>query len=210
MIDGPLVSIVTAAIAERTRTTLAATIRSVDAQTYRPLEHWVIFDGFSGLRRCEPPPGADLRRGVERHVLELGRNWHGITGSSWGLEANAVGLYLARGEFACFLADDDALATDHVESLMAAIQDRDYAMCQYKYARGGILGDGNVQNACGDGMILFRIADYSREPHRCGTHEMDREWLRRFCAGKRGAFVENPSYLVRPHEPEYQKLVLGG
>jgi glycosyltransferase involved in cell wall biosynthesis len=202
-----MVSVITAARTGPRRETLRATIASVDAQTYRPLEHWIIFDGPSGLRRSEPPPGADPGRGVERHVLELGRRWHPITHGSWGLEALAVGLYLCRGTWACFVADDDAIAPDHVEHLVAAIRSDggyEYALCAVGYANGTVVGDGTITEfRVGDSMILFRVDDYSRAPHRVGGLTMDYEWLSRFTAGKRGIFTGRPTYLARPHDPAY-------
>jgi len=200
----PLVTVVTAAIAERLHTTLPACVRSVNAQTYRPLEHYVVFDGPSGLDIPKQRPGLlGTEAGVARWYMECGRRWHAATRGSWGLEARALALYLCHGEWACIVGDDDCLAPDHVARLVQAVQaaDADYALCQYRYGDGRVAGDGRILEAgVGDGMILFRTDEYSRNPHLPGSYTQDYEWLTRFCAGKRGAFVASPSYLVRPHE----------
>jgi glycosyltransferase involved in cell wall biosynthesis len=106
----PLVTVVTP-------TTGAATVRkaieSVKQQTYPHIQHLIFVDGRSeGDAVCADYSGIDVISlpypvGTDRF------NGHRMYGAS---------AYLSKGEFICFLDEDNWLEPNHVESLMQVMQ----------------------------------------------------------------------------------------
>jgi glycosyltransferase involved in cell wall biosynthesis len=109
----PSVAIVTATTG---RGTLVQTIASVAAQTYPNLTHYIFVDN----------PGADLPPG-DYEALWLPHP----TGKNGLMNGPILGAstFLCTEDFICFLDDDNWIEPDHVESLVAAIQDKAYAYC---------------------------------------------------------------------------------
>ncbi len=111
----PLVTVVTPTW-RRPNLLVDRCIPSVQAQTYRPVEHLIISDG----------PDPDLRErllrmgyGPYRYVLgrrfvECGANWGGV-----GHAARAAGAWLATGEWICYLDDDNEFLPGHVAAMVA-------------------------------------------------------------------------------------------
>ena len=132
---------------------LLRAIRSVDAQEYRPIEHIVVSDGPDAAVRQLDGYGGFVR------VIELGRNWHSISGG-WGAEARMAGTLLARGDFIAYLDDDNALLPHHVSELVALIERDgvDFAHGQMIRARDGSqFGNGQIRVGSVDcGMVLHR------------------------------------------------------
>jgi glycosyltransferase involved in cell wall biosynthesis len=110
----PLVSVVTPTW-KRPNLLINRCIPSVWAQTYSPLEHLIVSDG----------PDPDLRY----RLGDLGYTPHGITGRRYvecgrnhggvGHAARAAGAWLARGEWICYLDDDNTYLPGHVAAMVA-------------------------------------------------------------------------------------------
>ena len=93
---------------------LRQAIESVKSQTYENIQHLVVVDGSHPKARVilEDYPGLDVielpyATGTDRY------NGHRIYGAS---------IYLCKGEYVCFLDEDNWLEPDHVESLMKTIE----------------------------------------------------------------------------------------
>jgi glycosyltransferase involved in cell wall biosynthesis len=128
-----LVSIITPTVPQRREWLLQRCGPSIARQTYRPLEWVVISDGPD---ECL---ATDLTRSMMLDVritfAELGRNWRQFThGASYGAMPRVVGTMLARGQFIGYLDDDDEFLPQHVERLMARLQETgaDFASSQFK------------------------------------------------------------------------------
>ncbi|WP_198360444.1 glycosyltransferase family 2 protein [Burkholderia ubonensis] len=111
--DAPLVSIVVRTTAGR-HGKLVEAIRSVQNQTYTNVELVVVEDGSSQAQQFveEVAAGKSLAN-VQYHSIPKGGR----------CVAGNVGLAMAKGEYACFLDDDDLLFADHIE-LLATHLDR--------------------------------------------------------------------------------------
>lgn len=102
----PLVSIL---IRSTGRPELGKSLESVASQTYRPIE--VVIVDAAGMGAVAAPPGYS----IPLRILSPG---HRLRRS---LAANCL-LDAAQGRWGLFLDDDDWLAADHVERLVAALQ----------------------------------------------------------------------------------------
>lgn len=124
----PLVSVVTPTWARHEL--LAETIAHVKQQDYPNIEHVVVSDG--------PDPGLCRRLWAAGHrpsdaftdggstrlkVIELGRNYSGLWHESFGAAPLTVGMLMARGEYQCWLSDDDRIAPDHLSALVDALEE---------------------------------------------------------------------------------------
>lgn len=132
---------------------LLRAIESVGSQTHRPIEQIVVADG----------PDPDVREldgyGGYVRVVELGRNWHSISGG-WGAEARMVGTLVARGEFIAYLDDDNVLFPEHITSLVALLEETgvDFVHSQMRTVRGKVVGSPEVGVGLIDtGMVLHRV-----------------------------------------------------
>jgi glycosyltransferase involved in cell wall biosynthesis len=102
---------------------LTKNILSVQAQTYTDIQHLVVVDGQEHVVKVTEQlkllnqPNIDLLvlpypTGTEQY------NGHRIYGAS---------TYLAKGDYVCFLDEDNWIDTDHVKSLMNTIKDGGWA-----------------------------------------------------------------------------------
>jgi glycosyltransferase involved in cell wall biosynthesis len=120
-----IVTVVTATWG-RPKTILARCIPSVEKQTYHPIQHIIVTDGYDedlnkALREAGYSEGDFWKR-----LVTLGRNWTGFSGDgAIGAVPRNIGAYLAAGDYICYLDDDDEWAPNHVES-QAAELDKDY------------------------------------------------------------------------------------
>jgi GT2 family glycosyltransferase len=107
----PLVSIIVRTHGDRLDLARGA-VASILNQTYRPIEILLCEDGGEAIGAAI---GSDLtdQDGVTFRPL-------GLKQGGRSKAANA-GLRRARGDFICFLDDDDALFADHLETLVAAL-----------------------------------------------------------------------------------------
>jgi len=106
-------------------------IRSVKRLDYRNYEHLIVADS--------PPPDvvAALTDVVREENDGRLRFWNlAQRYNDWGITPAAVGLRQARGEFVCFLSDDNGYTREHIGALVDAL-DRDpsigfaYSSCRY-------------------------------------------------------------------------------
>jgi glycosyltransferase involved in cell wall biosynthesis len=111
MTSTPLVTVVTATTGNAC---VLRAIESVAAQTYRPVQHLVVIDN--------PEAPAEIKAAIRRNnvdVIELpyatGKdrfNGHRIYGAS---------AFLGKGDFFCFLDEDNWFDADHVASLFEVV-----------------------------------------------------------------------------------------
>lgn len=114
----PLVSII---VRSMDRPTLAETVASVFAQTYRPLE--LVLVNAGGSKHSLVPGNDDVGIRFVDHGKPLQRS----------VAANA-GLDAATGEFLKFLDDDDRLLPGHVERLVATLSSENSAQVPLAYS----------------------------------------------------------------------------
>jgi GT2 family glycosyltransferase len=111
---------------------LAGAIENVRQQTYRPLEHVIVSDGpdrelsryIMDVVLSEPCPVDDPRY-VSLRFVELGQHWTGILRDSYAAAPLQTAMFLARGSYQIWLADDERMAPDHIASLVELLESRD-------------------------------------------------------------------------------------
>jgi glycosyltransferase involved in cell wall biosynthesis len=103
------------------RSTLQRALDSVWNQTYKDLEIIVVFDGPQDVRIIE---------GVKTLVLPQRSGFHA--------KPRNEGIQSSNGKYICYLDDDDEFTPDHVEVLVNAIGESDFAygMRQYMNENG--------------------------------------------------------------------------
>ena len=120
----PLVSVLTPTW-ERHELLLGA-IETVRAQTYRPLEHVVVIDGPTDHRSMLTAESAALEAALSEQptlrYVSLGRNWSTFLPDCYAAAPMTVAMLLARGEYQCWLADDERMGPDHVERLVELVE----------------------------------------------------------------------------------------
>jgi glycosyltransferase involved in cell wall biosynthesis len=89
---------------------LRESVLSVLNQTFHGLEVIVVNDGGKGVGR--------LLAGLHDHRIR----WHDLPERMGPSHARNVGLRMARGEYICFLDDDDIFFPGHVGALVAAMR----------------------------------------------------------------------------------------
>jgi predicted nucleic acid-binding Zn finger protein len=123
----PLVSVLTPTW--QRHALVVGAIENVRAQTYRPLEHVIVSDGadprademvdhMALFAELEP----DRSRTVPLRFIQLGRNWSTYLPASFCAAPTTVAMLVARGDYQCWLADDERMAPDHVASLVDALE----------------------------------------------------------------------------------------
>jgi glycosyltransferase involved in cell wall biosynthesis len=106
-------------------------IRSVRRLAYGDYEHIVVSDGPPATVVAEIARVVADEGDARTSYLNLARRFN-----NWGIAPAAVGLRRARGEYVCFLSDDNGYTPDHFAPLVRAL-DRDpqigfaYSSCQY-------------------------------------------------------------------------------
>lgn len=117
----PLVTVITPTWF-RHRMLLELCVPSVQAQTYRPIEHLIVSDGPDMVLAAELDRYWDVWS--LEHQQSKGRPWiryHELPEHDpvehWGHHARQAGLELASGELIAYLDDDDAYRPEHVELL---------------------------------------------------------------------------------------------
>ena len=105
-------------------------IEDVRRQSYRPLEHVVVSDGedddlarwILGTQYRHQSCGCDDPEYVSLRFVQLGRNWSEYLPDSFVAAPITVAMLVARGEYQCWLADDERMEGDHVASLVGALE----------------------------------------------------------------------------------------
>jgi GT2 family glycosyltransferase len=111
-IDGPLVSIITRTVAERSQL-LSQCIRSVAMQSYKNIEHIIVEDRSSTLKEF-----VEERRSINPNIVYISND--GVGRSA----AGNTGMRKAKGDYLIFLDDDDLFFADHIEVLLGALVDQ--------------------------------------------------------------------------------------
>lgn len=163
MTDRPLVSVITGTW--QRHDLLAEAIENVREQTYRPLEHVIVSDGPDDelCRLIDREQLADVieESGVPIRLVELGRNWSTFLQFSISAVPFQVAQWMARGEYLCWLADDERMAPDHIASLVDLLEttDSDFVYSKSRLWFNPALGP---QYAGHEPII-------GEDPPRCGT-----------------------------------------
>ena len=108
----PLVSVITRTVEGREQLLYQA-MASVRNQTYGAVEHIIVQDGGAGI--IEGLDRIPTRQGLDLRILAIPKGGRSAAGNA--------GLRAAHGKWCVFLDDDDLLFADHLESLVAALQD---------------------------------------------------------------------------------------
>jgi glycosyltransferase involved in cell wall biosynthesis len=102
--------------------TLRQCVESVQAQTYKNIKHLIVVDGHEHLNACEEALGElqeDEHGPIKINFLQenVGKGWYGH-------RAYAAFSFLFNADAVCFLDEDNWLDPNHVESLVATINDK--------------------------------------------------------------------------------------
>jgi glycosyltransferase involved in cell wall biosynthesis len=185
---------------------LARCLRAVQHLTYRDVEQIVVSD-------CPPADVVDQiaalcdQAGV-RHI-NLPQRMH-----DWGISPAMAGLRASRGEYVCFLSDDNAYLQEHFGPLVAAL-DSDpglgfvYSSCLYA-GRRELRHTPPVGAGIDLGQPLFRrsvLRDHFADILPCrGHHSWDWELIRALMnLGVRWQHVDELTFVFRLQA--YPKLV---
>lgn len=152
---------VTVLTATTGRKDLVACIKSVQNQTYRPIEHIIIVDGpeaterFNGLDfwNVDNPEGYwsvayDDNKGCKIQIVHLPKS---IGSDRWnGHRIYMAGTAMADGHYVCFLDDDNTFEHTHVESLVNVIEkqfrDWSYSFRTLVDNKGNSLGNDDCES----------------------------------------------------------------
>ena len=104
----PLVTIITPTINSKF---LPRALDSVANQTYRKIQHLVVFDGNHGAIRPECKIGSHVD--IIQLPYSTGYVGHRIYGAC---------IFLAKGDYLCFLDDDNWYESNHIASLIEVIR----------------------------------------------------------------------------------------
>lgn len=121
----PLVSIITPTWG-RPDTLINNCLPCVARQVYQNIEHIIVVDGYDQqlIRLLREKGYAENNR--FRRIVWLGRNT--FDGYAVGAFPRMVGTYMARGEFICYLDDDNIWDPLHVEKLASFLVENPEAM----------------------------------------------------------------------------------
>ena len=146
---------VTVLTATTGRSDLLQCIKSVRAQTYRPIEHLVIVDGLDALCRARSVfavnDGDQTLHNTDDFQLVYVDLPKSIGKDRWnGHRIYAAGTYMADGDYVCFLDDDNYLEPDHIESLVRVIEkefrDWSFSLRYLINAEGKRIGEDNCES----------------------------------------------------------------
>lgn len=202
--ERPLVSVVTATWG-RPQTVLEAAIPSVAAQTYQPLQHIIVTDGFDErLNALLREAGYDEKT-PRRLLVQLGRNWTQFMGDgAQGAAPRLVGSFLAAGDYLCYLDDDNEFLPHHVATLAAALDaGADLACCRTcltasrDHAR--FVAERPGREAADTNLFmhraeLLRSSTWGFDGY-CGDAELVERWV---TGGCRWVWVEEPTVVMHP------------
>lgn len=140
MTDRPLVSVITGTW--QRHELLTECILNIQRQTYPNIEHIIVSDGPDAVLvdRFAPRdfiPNCDVYLTPLRvpiRFVALGRNWSSFLAASMSAVPFQVAQWMARGEYLCWMADDDRFDPDHIESLVNLLEATDsdfvYSRCR--------------------------------------------------------------------------------
>lgn len=150
----PLVSVVTPTIPSRHELLLNRCIPSVQAQTYRNVEHVIVSD-------CpDPELEAALKRWVHGSIFTHPVLYTQLPGPHpghrYGGAARRKGIEMAQGGLIAYIDDDDALRPEHVSKLAAALNDDPALMWAF-----------SVMASHSNTGLYTHIGDYAGPPQAC-------------------------------------------
>lgn len=142
MAERPLVSVLTPTY--RRHDLLLEAIENVRQQTYPNLEHIVVVDGPDERLRHKlwsygyRPADLFTDGGPTRlRVVELGRHWTAEWTESYTAAPMMAAQLLAAGDYHSFLADDERMAPEYLETMVATLEatGADFAYPRVAYYR---------------------------------------------------------------------------
>jgi glycosyltransferase involved in cell wall biosynthesis len=206
---------------------LVGAIENVREQTYPSLEHVIVSDGpdpelrrklndydWLGDRNLRidellEPIAAVRQRYIPTLFAECGRHWSRFLAYSISAVPFQVAQWMARGDYLIWLADDERMTPEHIESLVDLLEATDsdfvYSRCECWFAPGvrddlGPMIVGTDPPRCGTVTnVLYRaeLLDYAGfEPHvGSGTdwHQVE-AWM---AAGARWAMLGRVTFRHR-------------
>jgi glycosyltransferase involved in cell wall biosynthesis len=180
-------------------------IDNVRGQTYPNIEHVIVSDGpdqpLREVMRAFP-------RATRPKFAELGRHWSSFLAESVSAVPFQVAQWLASGDLLVWLADDEWMAPDHIESLVDLLEatDSDFVYSRAELWFNPELGDfpsrivgtdpprwGQVANA----LYRAELLDYRGfEPHVGSGTDWDqvKHWM---AAGARWAMLDRVTFRHR-------------
>jgi GT2 family glycosyltransferase len=135
MSERPLVSVITGTW--QRHDLLKGAVENVEQQTYPNLEHVIVSDGpdpdLAGLADYWQHP----TKRAHLTFVECGRHWSSFLAASLSTVPFQVAQWLARGDLLMWLADDERMEPDHIESLVDLLERTDsdfvYSRCRMVY-----------------------------------------------------------------------------
>lgn len=104
-------------------------IQEVRKQTYPNIEHCIVSDGPDELLRAWANNGWTQIEGdaykVPIKFAETGRQWSHFLANSISAVPYQVAQWLASGDYLMWLADDEEITEDHIESLVDLLETED-------------------------------------------------------------------------------------
>lgn len=103
-------------------------IENVRKQTYPVIEHCIVSDGPDALLRiwnAQGWPQVKHERVVPIKFIETGRQWSHFLANSISAVPYQVAQWLASGDYLMWLADDEDITPDHIESLVNLLEQED-------------------------------------------------------------------------------------
>lgn len=181
-----LVTVVTATWG-RPRTILERAVPSVDCQDYRPLEHLIVTDGYDPALNTLLRGHGYSEKGITRRLVSLGRNWTQPFGNgSNGAVARAVGGWMARGEYVCWLDDDNILSPSHVTDMVKCLTETgaDIACSDFAHPSGMIGGPPRVGTVDASSFMIratvLTRGNWLPDGYECDGHVVER-WVSAGC-----------------------------
>lgn len=106
---------------------LAKCIQQIQEQTYKQIEHCIVHDGpaHHNFDRIIQEAMFNESSTVTYKVQETGRQWSQFLTRSISAVPYQVAQWLASGDYLMWLADDEEIAEDHIESLVDLLESED-------------------------------------------------------------------------------------
>lgn len=138
----PLVSILTPTF--NRHALLMEAIENVRSQTYRPLEHVIVSDGPDEdlydlvTENIRTAWLSNREHYVPIHFFETGHHWTSMLTESYAAAPMMVAQLLARGTYQSWLADDERMAPEYIETMVSVLEKtgKDFAyprVCYYRW-----------------------------------------------------------------------------
>lgn len=201
----PAVSIVTATWGRPT-TLIDKCLPTVAGQTYPNIEHLVVIDGHDPSITHALSRHGYSAENLDKRVVHLGRNWTGFSADGGiGAVPRLVGSYMARGDYICYLDDDNEITPDHVMSLLAALESTgaDLALAGWKDTHHGAVHgmSGNLHVGEVDTSSFMHRAELLKQGSwelngYEGDHRVVQKWV---ANGAKYVFTNEISMLLHGH-----------